>query len=152
MAIEINGIAHFQLAVTDMDRSRTFYRRLLVEGFGMRVQYDAPDVFYCIGARTGLVIRPVDPSLGAQSFVQGSLGLHHLCFRARSAEAIDELHVLLVDMKAMIVHGPEDGPWAPGYYSILFEDPDGIRLEANYVPGRGNLDRIASGPLSPQVD
>jgi hypothetical protein len=37
------------------------------------------------------------------------------------------------------VHEPEDGPWAPGYYSILFEDPDGIRLEVNYVPGKGNL-------------
>jgi hypothetical protein len=24
-----------------------------------------------------------------------------------------------------------------GYYSMLFEDPDGIRLEINHVPGRG---------------
>ena len=34
---------------------------------------------------------------------------------------------------------PEEGPWAPGYYSTLFEDPDGIRIEANFVPGKGNL-------------
>jgi hypothetical protein len=27
------------------------------------------------------------------------------------------------------VRGPEEGTWAPGYYSVLFEDPDGIRLE-----------------------
>ena len=26
---------------------------------------------------------------------------------------------------------------APGYYYVLFEDPDGIRLEINYVPGAG---------------
>jgi hypothetical protein len=25
----------------------------------------------------------------------------------------------------------------PGYYSVLFEDPDGIRLEVNHVPGKG---------------
>jgi hypothetical protein len=37
------------------------------------------------------------------------------------------------------VHPPEDGPWAPGYYSVLFEDPDGIRLEVNHVPGKGLL-------------
>ena len=29
--------------------------------------------------------------------------------------------------------------WAPGYYSVLFEDPDGIRLEVNHVPGAGVL-------------
>ena len=28
---------------------------------------------------------------------------------------------------------------APGYYCIVFEDPDGIRLEVNYVPGKGLL-------------
>ena len=38
-----------------------------------------------------------------------------------------------------MVREPLEGPWAPGYYSILFEDPDGIRVEVNYVPGRGHL-------------
>ena len=52
-------------------------------------------------------------------------------------------------MDATIVHPPEDGPWAPGYYSILFEDPDGIRLEANFVPGKGNLAVIEGAPLTP---
>jgi hypothetical protein len=27
----------------------------------------------------------------------------------------------------------------PGYYYVLFEDPDGIRLEVNFVPGAGLL-------------
>jgi hypothetical protein len=27
----------------------------------------------------------------------------------------------------------------PGYYYVLFEDPDGIRLEVNFVPGAGVL-------------
>jgi hypothetical protein len=42
-------------------------------------------------------------------------------------------------MGATIIHAPQDGTWAPGYYSVLFEDPDGIRLEANFVPGAGVL-------------
>ena len=45
-----------------------------------------------------------------------------------------------------IVRAPETGAWAPGYYSILFEDPDGVRIEVNHVPGRGNLDVIGEGP------
>jgi hypothetical protein len=36
-----------------------------------------------------------------------------------------------------VVHPPEEGRWAPGYYSVLFEDPVGIRLEVNHVPGKG---------------
>ena len=36
-----------------------------------------------------------------------------------------------------------DGAWAPGYYSVLFEDPDGIRLEMNFVPGKGLLESRA---------
>jgi len=38
------------------------------------------------------------------------------------------------------VHKPEEAQFAPCYYSVLFEDPDGIRLEANFVPGRGLLE------------
>ena len=44
-----------------------------------------------------------------------------------------------IELGAKIVHPPEDGAWAPGYYSVLFEDPDGIRLEVNHVPGKGLL-------------
>ncbi|NNL65071.1 MAG: VOC family protein, partial [Myxococcales bacterium] len=66
-------------------------------------------------------------------------GLHHLCFRAREREDVDALHEMLLGMDATIVHGPQEDAWAPGYYSILFEDPDGIRLEMNHVPGRGLL-------------
>ena len=32
-----------------------------------------------------------------------------------------------------------EGTWAPGYYYVLFEDPDGIRLEVNFVPSAGLL-------------
>ena len=38
-----------------------------------------------------------------------------------------------------MVRGPEEGTWAPGYYSVLFEDPDGIRIEVCFVPGTGLL-------------
>ena len=53
-------------------------------------------------------------------------------------------------MGAIIVHGPQEGVWAPGYYSVLFEDPDGIRLEVNFVPGKGLL--VGDKPLSPSSD
>ena len=42
-------------------------------------------------------------------------------------------------MDAKIVNRAQEGKWAPGYYYVLFEDPDGIRVEINFVPGQGVL-------------
>jgi catechol 2,3-dioxygenase-like lactoylglutathione lyase family enzyme len=49
--------AHIQLTVRDLAASRAFYRKLLHETLGMAIQYDHPEVFYCIGGRTGVLIR-----------------------------------------------------------------------------------------------
>ena len=62
---------------------------------------------------------------------------------------MDRCADLLREMNAPIIRAPAEGTWAPGYYSVLFEDPDGIRIEANFVPGAGNLDRIKDAPLTP---
>jgi len=74
-------------------------------------------------------------------FDQNRSGLHHFCFRARSKEDIDGIYEFVCnELGAKIIHGPEDGSkFAPGYYSILFEDPDGIRVEFNHVPGKGHF-------------
>ena len=50
-----------------------------------------------------------------------------------------ETGLLLREMNAHIVSPAKEGSWAPGYYYVLCEDPDGIRLEVNFVPGRGVL-------------
>jgi len=143
--VDINGIAHVQLSVVDFAASRSFYAKLL-PAFGMKVQYDQPGVFYCIGARTGLLITPCDEAFKSERFHQRRPGLHHLCFRARERADVDEAYRLLQEMGATVVHPPEDGSWAKGYYSVLFEDPDGIRLEINHVPGKGNLDPAVELP------
>ena len=42
------------------------------------------------------------------------------------------------------MQGPEERDLASGYYCVLFEHPDGIRLELNHVPGTGLLNADAS--------
>jgi catechol 2,3-dioxygenase-like lactoylglutathione lyase family enzyme len=137
--VEINGIAHVVLTAGDFARSRAFYAELL-PFLGLAPVIDAPEFFYCVGGRTAFGIRPADRAHAGESFSQGRPGLHHVCFRLRSREEIDALHAFLVARDAAIVHPPEEAAFAPGYYSVLFEDPDGIRLEANFVPGRGLLE------------
>ena len=135
---DINGIAHIQLTVGDPERSIPFYRDLLV-GLGLTIVNDTERSIYGVGGRTGISISAADPEFQDERFKQRHPGLHHFCFRARSRADVDEIHELAVSIGAEIVHPPQDDGFAPGYYSVLFEDPDGIRIEANYVPGQGLL-------------
>ena len=110
--ISPNGIAHIQLTVGDVSASRAFYHKLLHETLGMAIQYDAPDIFYCIGGRTGVAIRGAAPEHRDTHFDQWRIGLHHFCFRLRSREDVDSLHAAMADFGAKIVRAPEGGPWA----------------------------------------
>jgi catechol 2,3-dioxygenase-like lactoylglutathione lyase family enzyme len=136
--MEINGIAHIMLTVSDFARCREFYGKLL-PALGLRPVLDMDGMFYCVGGRTAVGISRADAAYRNERFVQTRVGLHHVCFRARERQDVDDLHGMLVEIGATIVHAPEEGPWAPGYYSVLFEDPDGIRIEVNHVPGKGLL-------------
>ena len=136
--MEINGIAHIFVTVSNVATCLPFYERLLTF-LGMRPVMKTDTMLYCVGGRTAVGIRAAGPGHEGERFVQARTGLHHLCFRARERADVDTVHEFLKDIGATIVHPPEEGPWAPGYYSVLFEDPDGIRLEVNHVPGKGLL-------------
>ena len=136
--MKINGVAHTFLTVSDFDRARAFYSQLL-PFLGMKPVMDIAGTYYCVGGRTAFGIREAPEDKRAEGFDQWRAGLHHLCFRSRTREDVDEAFEFLKEIGAKIVHDPEEAMWAPGYYSVLFEDPDGIRLEVNFVPGRGLL-------------
>ena len=152
MAIDLNGIAHIQLTVTDPARCVPFWKKLC-GFFGMQTLIDGSDIVYCIGSRTGILVRGLLPDGDGSRFDQNRAGLHHFCFRARSREDVDAVHRFLLDeLHAHVVHPPEEGGFAPGYYSVLFEDPDGIRVEVNHVPGKGHLGpggRLGEGGQGP---
>ena len=136
--MEINGIAHIFLTASNFERSREFYRKLL-PFLGLKAVIDSDAVYYCVGGRTAVAIRAPSAQYAGAAFEQNRVGLHHLCFRARERADIDELHTFLTSIDTNIIRAPREDQWAPGYYSLLFEDPDGIRLELNHVPGKGLL-------------
>ena len=139
MAVEINGVAHTFITAGDFERSVAFYRQLL-PFLGLKEVADSPDTYYCVGGRTGVGIRRPAPEHEGARFEQFRVGLHHLCWRLREREEVDQVHAFLKEIGATIVHAPQQDAYAPGYYSVLFEDPDGVRLEVNHVPGRGVFD------------
>lgn len=136
--MEINGIAHVMLTVSNFEACSPFYEQVLMF-LGLKPVIKADGMLYCVGGRTAVGIVRAEQRYRDQRFVQLRVGLHHVCFRARERQDVNMFYEFLKKLDAKIIHPPEDGPWAPGYYSVLFEDPDGIRLEMNHVPGKGLL-------------
>ena len=140
MSVAVNGIAHIQLTVNNIEQCLPFWERLC-HFLEMETLIRNDTTIYCIGSRTGILVREAPQEKQHVKFDQDTSGLHHFCFRARSKEDVDAIYEhVRSEPFVTIIHGPEDGDrFAPGYYSILFEDPDGIRVEFNYVPGAGHF-------------
>lgn len=136
---DLNGVAHVILTAGDFARSTAFWRAMI--GYlDLKLVLDSEHMLYGVGGRTAIGIRTGSPANAGKRFDQGAPGLHHACFRMRDRAAIDRVHAFLTGRDDIhIVHAPQEEPWAPGYYSVLFEDPDGIRIEFNHVPGIGLL-------------
>ena len=137
MSVDINDIrgAMSILTVSRFEVARAFYRELLPH-FGMKPVFDGDKLFYCVGGRTAIGIQPGDPAHDFERFQQQRVGLHHLCLRARSRADVDRCAAVLRGMNATIIHGPEEGSWAPGYYSVLFERPGRHPPRTVLCPGR----------------
>lgn len=139
MSGELNGVAHVILTAGDFARSTAFWRDV-IGWLGLKKVLDSEHMLYGVGGRTAIGIRTPSPENAGKRFDQGAPGLHHACFRMRDRAGVDRIYDFLKDRDDIhIVHAPQEEPWAPGYYSILFEDPDGIRIEFNHVPGAGLL-------------
>ena len=147
--IEINGMAHVILTVNSWDKARAFYGELL-PFLGLTKVYDGNNFLYHVGGRTAVGIQRCAPEHEGQRFDQNRVGLHHFCLRARTREDVDRAAEKVRSIGGRIDRGPLEGDWAPGYYFFVFEDPDGIRLEVNFIPGKGLL--ASDPPLNPSSD
>jgi catechol 2,3-dioxygenase-like lactoylglutathione lyase family enzyme len=136
--LEINGVAHIILRVSRFEECVAFYDALMPR-LGLEPALRTDDFVYYVGGRTAVGIQRPAPELAAHAHAELAPGIDHLCFRARNREDVDALYPFLQGIGADLVRAPEDGPWAPGYYSLSFRDPEGIRLEVNHVPGKGLL-------------
>ena len=106
--IEINGVAHLVLKVSNWEQCKPFYEQLL-EFVGMTRVFSGQDGMYYVGGRTAVGVGPCDEEYKDRRFVQGTVGLHHVCFRARSRGDVDEIHRFCEAKTVTIVHPPEEG-------------------------------------------
>ena len=100
--IDISGMAHVILTVSQYDKAKAFCARLM-PAMGLECVFDGSDMTYFVGARTALGIQPRKSEFAGERFEQGRVGLHHICFRARSRKDVDKVDSLLREIGAHIV-------------------------------------------------
>jgi catechol 2,3-dioxygenase-like lactoylglutathione lyase family enzyme len=127
--LEVIGLDHVYLAVTEPARSLAFYDPVLAAlGFkktGSTIAGD-PHAHYW-NRSLQISIRPARAA-GVRHDPYAP-GLHHLCLQLRDDAALDAAHAKL---RALGVEATEPRlypQYSDDYYATFFDDPDGIRLE-----------------------
>jgi glyoxylase I family protein len=125
--IATQGVHHFRLTVSDVDRAVAFYSDVL--GFKKLVDLN-PGAFLSNG-HVGLGIGPHhDPgrAIRGDRFDENRIGLDHLSFGVASRTDLEHAVRVLEERRVPHSEVRDLGP-AFGIYILIFRDPDNIQLE-----------------------
>jgi len=134
--VQIEGIHHLRLTVTDVERSRRFYTELL--GFEIAAESPpkgSPEYEQAYPVLWGGIVmvkgsllmglRPVAPA--GDRFTEDRVGLDHLSFKVADRGVLETM------VEELDRRGVEHGPITPlqgfGIYILPFRDPDNIQVE-----------------------
>jgi metallothiol transferase len=114
--IEVSGIDHVALRVSDVERSARFYEEHL--GAAVRSRSSSA-IFMDVGSQW---IALFGPGVRSTGFAPAAPGLDHLSFQPTSARSFEERTAVLRE------HGL-DPQSPPGSGRVYFKDPDGMILQ-----------------------
>jgi glyoxylase I family protein len=133
MEIEVLGIDHIYVSVSDMARSEAFYDAVMpLLGFKKNNFENEGDLhLQYYNRHFGYVLRPSHRRDARHDPL--APGLHHFCFRVESPAVVDEISKRFSEARIESSRPQLYPEYAPDYYAIFFTDPDGIQLEVtNY--------------------
>jgi catechol 2,3-dioxygenase-like lactoylglutathione lyase family enzyme len=131
-------IDHIQITVKDLDKAEPFYDKFLpILGFdlgrkskGRVVKHDFEVIEYFHPLLIFGINSPREAFKEEIVHRRKPGALHHLAFKAESKEEVDRLSLLIKEIDAHIVEGPQFFPQhGEHYYAVFFKDPDGIKYE-----------------------
>lgn len=126
--MQVTGVSHAALTVTDLQRSKEWYGRAL--DWSPVFEGDGPGVRFSVGALPGgllIGLREYDEA-DRDPFRPTRVGLDHLALLV-PLEELDAWERRFTDLG--VLHDPvQDTPFGP---VLNFKDPDGIALELTAV-------------------
>jgi len=140
-ALEITGLDHIYLAVRDIARSQAFYDPVM-ERLGFKksdfVIAGEPHAHY-FNRVMQISLRPARSPVPHDSY---AAGLHHLCLQMASPAAVDAAAAALEALGVAVTRPAAYPQYAPDYYALFFQDPDGLRFEI--VARRSGRDELVA--------
>ncbi len=132
------SLNHIALTVSDLAACEAGFYAPVLEFLGYQKVEDQPGkMTLWFNAKAGVAINlwQAEPAKSAHKHSRYAPGFHHCAFGLESREAIDALYDVLIGNAIRILDDPADYPhYAPGYYAVYFEDGDGMKFEAVYMP------------------
>ncbi len=125
--VEVVGLDHVYLSVSELERSQKFYDTVL--GLLDFRTVDAP-----IGGNphrhyfNKVMQISIRPARGGTHDPYAP-GLHHLCLQVADKAAVDKIAGLLRAAGISVTEPALYPQYADDYYAIFFDDPDGLRHE-----------------------
>jgi catechol 2,3-dioxygenase-like lactoylglutathione lyase family enzyme len=143
--VPITGLHHLDLAVSDPQRSLSFYLDLLgplgaEEAFRYPTYRGSEEVVYLRLGDQYLGLRPADG--GEHRYYE--VGIEHLAVFVDHREEVDQSYTRSLELGARVHFPPQEDRDEPGYWAFFVFDPDGFRVEVAHWPREsdtGSADR-----------
>jgi len=124
-------IDHVHIVVTDLEKSRSFYRAIL-EPLGKTLNNDDIHDF----GSDELFISQIEKGAKPSKI--------HLAFQARDRDMVNNFYTAAIKAGGTDNGKPGERSYHPGYYGAFVLDPDGNNIEAVF---HGEADRSAESVL-----
>ena len=124
MPLQIRGVHHIVLTVSDPNHSAEFYEKIL----GAKASRENPQVRWISCSNFLLCFqRPPNQALPNDRFDENRLGLDHVGFAVESRQQLNDVLASLREM-GVATAGIEFDPDGQSNY-VCFRDPDNIQIE-----------------------
>lgn len=126
------GIDHLMINANRYAESVKFYSWLMPKiGYPEKNEHGGEDPGTGFsGPGGGLWLSNSATNLRNDNFHKRRVGLREIAFRADSRAQVDAVAKEVEANGGKILDAPQEYPqYAPGYYSVFFTDPDGLKLE-----------------------
>lgn len=126
-------LSHVEINVADYAKSIRFYDNILKPLGWERLVCTSDCTAYCDGFLK-LILSPIQTAYIKAGFHRKRIGLNHLALYAATKDDVDSYYknILLANgIPSLYQPGPQGDD---DYYSVLFEDPDRMKIEVVCAP------------------
>jgi catechol 2,3-dioxygenase-like lactoylglutathione lyase family enzyme len=127
----LDAAGHLTLAVSNLENSKKFYKSLFDQLGFKQIRYGEHSAAWATREGFGIWIRQAEHTKPCYKYF--APGLQHLCLKAKTKKAVDEIYKFMSAKKTFVFDKPKLYPeYTPQYYAVFFADPDGIKIEVAY--------------------